>query len=284
MEQNLKYKQYEKLGPFEIKDFLAKVATKAAQESSLTYLNAGRGNPNWVATEPREAFFLLGQFAVTREQARARPAAGRRRHAEGGRASPARLEAWLTKHEDMPGAPFLQRMVPWAVKKFGFDADKFVHELVGFDHRRPLPGAGPHAGAQRTDRPRVPAVGDVRQPASEGHVQDLRGRGRHRRHVLHLQVAEEQPHPQPGRHDRARRADLHAVPRDGAPRGLRPPLRRDAREAGEQVPVPGRGAREAPRSEDQGVLHRQPGQPLRGGDVDRPPSRRSARCSRSGPI
>ena len=42
----------------------------------------------------------------------------------------ARLEAWLTKHADMPGAPFLQAMVPWAVKKFGFDADKFVHELV----------------------------------------------------------------------------------------------------------------------------------------------------------
>ena len=57
--------QYEKLGPFEIKDFLAKVALKSAQEESLTYLNAGRGNPNWVATEPREAFFLLGQFAVT---------------------------------------------------------------------------------------------------------------------------------------------------------------------------------------------------------------------------
>ena len=31
----------------------------------MAYLNAGRGNPNWVATEPREAFFLLGQFAVT---------------------------------------------------------------------------------------------------------------------------------------------------------------------------------------------------------------------------
>src|SRR5678816_2417354 len=31
---------------------------------------------------------------------------------------------------EMPGAPFLQRAVPWAVKKFGFDADKFVHELV----------------------------------------------------------------------------------------------------------------------------------------------------------
>ena len=63
--RRLKLKQYEKLGPFEIKDFLAKVASKAAQESSISYLNAGRGNPNWVATEPREAFFLLGQFAVT---------------------------------------------------------------------------------------------------------------------------------------------------------------------------------------------------------------------------
>ena len=59
------YKQYEKLGPFEIKDFLAKVASKAALDNSLSYLNAGRGNPNWVATEPREGFFLLGQFAVT---------------------------------------------------------------------------------------------------------------------------------------------------------------------------------------------------------------------------
>jgi hypothetical protein len=29
-------KQYEKLGPFEIKDFLAKAALKSAQEESLT--------------------------------------------------------------------------------------------------------------------------------------------------------------------------------------------------------------------------------------------------------
>ena len=58
-------KKYEKLGPFEIKDFVAKVASKSAAEASLSYLNAGRGNPNWVATEPREGFFLLGQFAIT---------------------------------------------------------------------------------------------------------------------------------------------------------------------------------------------------------------------------
>src|SRR5881392_3232324 len=60
-----KLKEFDKLGPFEIKDFVQKVASKTALENSLSYLNAGRGNPNWVATEPREAFFLLGQFAVT---------------------------------------------------------------------------------------------------------------------------------------------------------------------------------------------------------------------------
>ena len=122
-------KKYEKLGPFEIKDFLAKVATKAAQDDSISYLNAGRGNPNWVATEPREAFFLLGQFAVT-ESKRVLdlpPGVGGMPKATG---IAGRLEGWLAKHHDMPGAEFLQAMVPWAVKKFGFSPDKFVHELV----------------------------------------------------------------------------------------------------------------------------------------------------------
>src|SRR5256884_8190351 len=124
-----KLKEFDKLGPFEIKDFVQKVASKTALENSLSYLNAGRGNPNWVATEPREAFFLLGQFAVT-ESKRVLdlpPGVGGMPSASG---IAGRLEAWLAEHDDMPGAPFLQAMVPWAVKKFSFDPDKFVHELV----------------------------------------------------------------------------------------------------------------------------------------------------------
>src|SRR6185295_15592935 len=111
------YKQYEKLGPFEIKDFLAKVASKAALESSMSYLNAGRGNPNWVATEPREGFFLLGQFAITecKRVMDLPPGVAGMPKADG---VAARLEAWLAKHSDMPGATFLAPMVPWAVKKF----------------------------------------------------------------------------------------------------------------------------------------------------------------------
>lgn len=121
--------QYAKLGPFEIKDILAKAASKAAQASSTSYLNAGRGNPNWVATEPREAFFLLGQFAVTecKRVLDLPPGVGGMPKAAG---VAARLDAWLKAHDDMPGARFLAAMVPWAVKKLGFDADRLVHELV----------------------------------------------------------------------------------------------------------------------------------------------------------
>jgi aspartate 4-decarboxylase len=125
----LKLRQYETLSPFEIKDFLAKAASRTASNSAVTYLNAGRGNPNWIATEPREAFFLLGQFAIT-ESKRVLdlpPGVGGMPQARG---IAGRLEAWLRKHADLPGADFLGALVPWAVKKFGFDADKFVHELV----------------------------------------------------------------------------------------------------------------------------------------------------------
>src|SRR5207247_7728363 len=115
--------------PCKTEDYAEKVATKTAMENSLSYPNAGRGNPNWVATEPREAFCLLGQFAVTEsKRVLDLPPGVGGMPKEAGIAG--RLDAWLKKHDDMPGAPFLQAMVPWAVNKFSFEADKFVHELV----------------------------------------------------------------------------------------------------------------------------------------------------------
>jgi aspartate 4-decarboxylase len=92
-------------------------------------MNAGRGNPNWVATEPREAFFLLGQFAVLecKRVLDLPPGVGGMPRKEG---VAARLAAWLAKYDELPGAAVLAAMVPWAVREFGFDADAFVHELV----------------------------------------------------------------------------------------------------------------------------------------------------------
>jgi aspartate 4-decarboxylase len=40
------------------------------------------------------------------------------------------FQAWLAKHADMPGAQFLSAMLPYAVEKYGFEADTFVPELV----------------------------------------------------------------------------------------------------------------------------------------------------------
>ena len=57
------YAKFVDLSPFEIKDELIRLAQ--ADKSGRAYLNAGRGNPNWIATKAREAFFLLGQFALT---------------------------------------------------------------------------------------------------------------------------------------------------------------------------------------------------------------------------
>src|ERR1700739_3826796 len=58
-------KKFEALSPFEIKDELINLAKATSRTSQSAFLNAGRGNPNWIATTPREGFFLLGQFAIT---------------------------------------------------------------------------------------------------------------------------------------------------------------------------------------------------------------------------
>src|SRR5436190_9434002 len=122
-------KKFEALSPFEIKDELINLAKLTSRTTQSAFLNAGRGNPNWIATTPREGFFLLGQFAVTEsKRVMEHPAGVGGMPQAGGIAG--RLEAWLEKHSDMPGAGFLSAMTKFAIKKFGFEGDAFVHELA----------------------------------------------------------------------------------------------------------------------------------------------------------
>jgi aspartate 4-decarboxylase len=125
----LTLKKFEALSPFEIKDELINLAKDTSKRTQSAFLNAGRGNPNWIATTPREGFFLLGQFAITESKRVMEHAAG-----VGGmpqaKGIAGRFQAWLAAHADMPGASFLSSMLPFAVKKFGFEPDAFVHELV----------------------------------------------------------------------------------------------------------------------------------------------------------
>ncbi len=122
-------KQFEALSPFEIKNELRSLAREASKTTQSAFLDAGRGNPNWIATKPREGFFLLGQFALA-ESMRVMdepPGIGGMPKAPG---MAERLTTWLAMHQDSPGAAFLSEMVAFAIKKFQFEPDAFVHELV----------------------------------------------------------------------------------------------------------------------------------------------------------
>ena len=125
----LTLRKFETLSPFEIKDELIKLAKKTSRTTQSAFLNAGRGNPNWVATRPRDAFFLLGQFASTEsKRVMDHPAGiGGMPQANG---IAHRLDAWLETQGNMPGASFLSAMVQFAIKTFEFEPDAFVHELV----------------------------------------------------------------------------------------------------------------------------------------------------------
>ena len=57
-------KKMETISPFRLKNQLIDMADESLKKTARTMLNAGRGNPNWIATTPREAFFLLGQFGL----------------------------------------------------------------------------------------------------------------------------------------------------------------------------------------------------------------------------
>ncbi len=53
-----------KLSPFELKNRIIALADESVKKDAHVMLNAGRGNPNWIAPEPREAFIALSSFAI----------------------------------------------------------------------------------------------------------------------------------------------------------------------------------------------------------------------------
>ncbi|MDF2501331.1 MAG: asD [Anaerosporomusa subterranea] len=118
---------YEDISPFEFKDKLISLA-QGHKRGTRTLLDAGRGNPNWISTTPREAFFALGQFAVQES---------RRVWDEGNLGGQPnlngivqRFKAYVDSNTSTPGVRLLDDVVEYGIGICGFDAEEWIYELV----------------------------------------------------------------------------------------------------------------------------------------------------------
>ena len=127
MDTKLLEKKMENISPFELKNRLIDMADESLKKTARTMLNAGRGNPNWIATTPREAFFLLGKFGL--EECR---------HVmflpEGIAGIPekqgiaSRFEQFLKSNTYQPGAKLLEQTYNYMLMQHAVDPDSLVHE------------------------------------------------------------------------------------------------------------------------------------------------------------
>lgn len=121
--------ELEQLSPFELKDNLITLASDQQKKPVKTMLNAGRGNPNWTAAIPREAFFLLGKFGIEECKKVMSKTSGisgipQKKGISG------RLEVFLKANEGSEGADLLMGLYKYGVNKHGFDPDSWVFELA----------------------------------------------------------------------------------------------------------------------------------------------------------
>ena len=123
-----KMRELETLSPFELKDKLIQLAAETNQAGARAMLNAGRGNPNWIATTPREAFFTLGRFGIEESKRvwEEPDLGGMPQKKDIAR----RLRAFLDRNEKEAGVALLRASLDYGVETLGFDADTFVHELT----------------------------------------------------------------------------------------------------------------------------------------------------------
>lgn len=121
-------KIYGKISPFEFKNKLIQLAKDPKEKSARTLLDAGRGNPNWTASTPRDAFFTFGHFAVSET---------RRVQDDGDLAGMPektgicnRFYEYLDKNLNFPGVDLLKNIIAYGINEQGFNGDDWVHELA----------------------------------------------------------------------------------------------------------------------------------------------------------
>lgn len=117
-------KIYGKVSPFEFKDKLLQLASL----SNNIILDAGRGNPNWTAATPRQAFFTFGQFAIleTQRSLNIDDLAGMVQ--KNGIAK--RLLSFINDNPSLPGINLISKIYDYRVNTLGFNEDEWIFELA----------------------------------------------------------------------------------------------------------------------------------------------------------
>ncbi|WP_349404138.1 aspartate 4-decarboxylase [Clostridium perfringens] len=118
-------KIYGKISPFEFKNKLIDLAKD--KKSAHILLDAGRGNPNWTASTPRDAFFTFGHFAVseTKRTFESCDLAGIP-HKEG---IYNRFLRFIEENKNFPAIELLEKIIDYGIKEKGFNPDDFLYEL-----------------------------------------------------------------------------------------------------------------------------------------------------------
>lgn len=118
-------KSYECLSPFELKNKLIQLAQSHHEKMML---NAGRGNPNWVAVNPREGFFQLGLFAAEESRRQLiQPEFGGMPVVEG---IAKRFDEYLKNNQGKPGVAFIEQAFDCVYKETGLNPDEFIGEMT----------------------------------------------------------------------------------------------------------------------------------------------------------
>ncbi len=119
-------RRLERLSPFQLKNRLIQLASTPHERMML---NAGRGNPNWTALEPRQAFFSLGQFAAAEsDRTFGLPNMGGHTQARG---MLSRFNRWSAARKEQAGVAFLRRSLSYVKRELGLSPGAFLAEMVG---------------------------------------------------------------------------------------------------------------------------------------------------------
>lgn len=115
-----------KLSPFELKDQLIEIANDSQNHMML---NAGRGNPNFLAAHPRRAFIRLGEFAMEESERSYGYLYGGFGGTTVKEGIGGRFNEFLVRNKDLPGTRFLRASFSYMTDQLGLELDEVVFEF-----------------------------------------------------------------------------------------------------------------------------------------------------------